>query len=92
MEVKQADNGKEGKFFVEKDGMILARMTYHWNGEDRIVIEHTVVDDVLKGKGIGKQLVSKAVDFARDRGIKIVPLCTFAISIFNKVESFRGVL
>jgi hypothetical protein len=36
--------------------------------------------------------VSKAVDFAREKGIKIIPLCPFAKSVFDKVEQFRDVL
>jgi predicted GNAT family acetyltransferase len=50
------------------------------------------VDDVLRGKSAGKQLVAKAVEFARARGIKIVPLCPFAKSVFDKVPEYRDVL
>lgn len=92
MDIQQKDNGNEGLFYIELEGKIVGRMTYTWMGSDRIVINHTIVDDVLKGKGAGKQLVSKAVDFARAKGIKIVPVCSFAKSVFEKVEEFKDVL
>ncbi len=92
MEIKQEDNGKKGKFFVEIDSKIVGEMTYVWAGTDRIIIDHTQVDEVLKGKGAGKQMVVKAVEFAREKGISIVPLCPFAKSVFDKVPEFRDVL
>lgn len=37
-------------------------------------------------------MVAKAVDFAREKGIKIIPLCPFAKSVFDKVKEFNDVL
>jgi uncharacterized protein len=92
MEILQKDNGQKGIFYIEQEGSIVAEMTYVWAGKDRIIIDHTDVDAGLKGKGAGKQMVSKAVDFARQKGIKIIPLCPFAKSVFDKVAEFSDVL
>lgn len=92
MDIQQKDDGKKGMFFIEQDGAILAEMTYVWAGTDRIIIDHTEVSPLLSGKGAGKQMVTKAVAFAREKQIKIVPLCPFAKSVFDKVEEFRDVL
>ena len=92
MEVEQEDNGKKGEFYVTRDGRRVARMVYSWAGTDRFIIEHTEVGDVLKGQGAGKQMVMKAVDFAREKHVKIVPLCPFAKSVFDKVAEIRDVL
>ncbi len=45
-----------------------------------------------EGKGFGKKMVTKAVEFAREKGIKILPLCPFAKSVFDKTPEFRDVL
>ena len=37
-------------------------------------------------------MVTKAVEFAREKGIKILPLCPFAKSVFDKTPEFRDVL
>lgn len=92
MEILQKETGEKGMFYIELDGKIVAEMTYVWAGTDRIIIDHTEVNEILKGKGAGKQLVSKAVDFAREKGIKIIPLCPFAKSVFDKVPEFGDVL
>ncbi len=92
MEIRQSDDGKHGKFYFEIAGQEQALMTYTWAGTDRIIIDHTEVGGALRGKRAGKQLVMKAVEFAREKEIKIIPLCPFAKSVFDKVEEIRDVL
>ncbi len=92
MDIRHKDDTKKGMFYFEKDGVILSEMTYVWAGAGKIIIDHTGVDETLKGLGAGKQMVSKAVDFARENGIKILPLCPFAKSVFDKVPEFKDVL
>lgn len=92
MEILQDDNGKKGSFFIMENGTRLAEMTYTWAGTERIIIDHTEVSEVLRGKSAGKQLLMKAVDFARAKGIKIIPLCPFANSVFKKTPEIQDVL
>src|SRR5690606_7515788 len=92
MEILQEDNGKKGKFFILEKDVQEAEMTYTWAGPHRIIIDHTEVNEALKGKGAGKQMVMKAVAFARDRQIKVLPLCPFAKSVFDKMPEIRDVL
>ena len=84
-------NGK-GMFFVEQDGNILAEMVYSMPLPNKMIIEHTEVSDELKGKNAGNQLVHTAVEYARTNGIKIIPLCTFASSVFKKKPEYADVL
>ncbi|MGC3944642.1 MAG: GNAT family N-acetyltransferase [Chryseolinea sp.] len=92
MEIKQRDDGNKGSFYIEIDGKKAAESTYVWAGIDKIIIDHTEVSEVLKGKNAGKQLVSKAVEFARAKNIKILPLCPFAAAIFRKTPDYKDVL
>lgn len=92
MEILQKDDSKKGMFYVEENNQIVAQMTYVWAGDTKIIIDHTEVNDNFGGKGIGKLMVEKAVQFAREKSIKIIPLCPFAKSVFDKVEEFKDVL
>lgn len=92
MEILQEDNGKKGKFYILVNNVQEAEMTYTWAGTDRIIIDHTEVNDALKGKKAGKQMVMKAVELARANNIKIIPLCPFANSVFQKTPEIRDVL
>lgn len=91
MEIKQAESGSKGAFYVEVDGKRVAEMTYSKAGTGRIIIDHTEVSEVLKGKGAGKQLVTAAVDYARKNNLKILPLCPFARSVFERTREFDDV-
>jgi predicted alpha/beta hydrolase family esterase/predicted GNAT family acetyltransferase len=84
--------GSKGLFFVEQDGNILAEMTYTMPATDKMIIDHTEVSDELRGKNVGVQLVHTAVEYARKNGIKIIPLCPFANSVFKKKPEFGDVL
>ena len=79
-------------FFVGQDGAILAEMTYTMPSPDKMIIEHTEVDDSLAGKGVGKQLVYTAVEYARNNNIKIIPLCPFAKGVLDKMKEWQDVL
>lgn len=91
-EVKQQETDSKGSFYIEKNGERIAEMTYSKAGDDRIIIDHTEVSDVLRGQGAGKQMVEKAVAYAREKKISIIPLCPFARSVFDKNPSLRDVL
>lgn len=81
----------KGMFYVGQDGAILAEMVYTMAG-NKMIIEHTEVDDSLGGKGVGKQMVQTAVEYARSHDIKIVPLCPFAKATLDKMPEWQDVL
>src|SRR5690606_2137367 len=83
MEIQQEDNGKKGTFFVMLNGKQEAKMTYVYAG-NIMIIDHTEVNDVFKGKGVGYKFVEAAANFARETGMKIKPLCVFANAVFKK--------
>ncbi len=92
MMVQHSDNGKKGAFFIERKHKRLAEMTYSWAGTDKFIIDHTDVSDTLRGQGVGRYLLDAAVQFARDRQVKIIPLCPFAKSVFQKDANIQDVL
>lgn len=92
MEIKQAETNSKGSFFIDENNERLAEMTYSKAGDKLIIIDHTDVSDKLRGQGAGKLLVMKAVDYARTKGIKILPLCPFACSVFDKTPEIADVL
>ena len=92
MDIQHKSDEKGGSFFYTENENKLAEMTYIWAGKEKMIIDHTEVDPVLKGKGVGNQLVAAAVEKARAEGFKILPLCTFAKAVIDKNESYKDVL
>lgn len=92
MLIKHKQEGGKGMFYVEENDKVLAELVYSIVSADKIIIEHTEVDDSLSGKGVGKQLVEAATDYTRSNNIKVIPLCTFARSVFEKEKEWQDVL
>jgi uncharacterized protein len=92
MDIKFEQHGSKGSFYIEENGERLAEMSFSKAGDHRIIIDHTEVSDVLRGKGAGKQLIRASVEYARKNSLKILPLCPFAKSVFQRVAEFRDVL
>lgn len=85
-------NGAKGYFYLSVDGKQEGIMTFVFAGSDKIIIDHTEVNPGNNGKGFGKKMVAKAVEYAREKNIKIIPLCPFAKSVFDKTPEFSDVL
>jgi uncharacterized protein len=93
MQIEHQQIGHKGSFFVAGEAQTkLAEMTYSMAGTDKMIIDHTEVAEQLSGQGAGKQMVLAAVEFARQNHLKILPLCPFAKSVFDKVAEIRDVL
>lgn len=92
MIIQNKQTGGKGKFFLEQEGEVMAEMTYTMPAVNKMIIDHTEVDDELRGQNVGYNLVKASVEYARMNGIKIIPLCPFAKSIFDKRAELRDVL
>ncbi|MGQ7946430.1 GNAT family N-acetyltransferase [Flavobacterium sp. WC2509] len=91
-EVQLELTDKNGFFHIDVNGKTEAKMTFVFAGPNKIIIDHTEVNEGNNGKGFGKKMVAKAVEFAREKDIKIIPLCPFAKKVFDKTPEFRDVL
>jgi len=47
-------------------------------------IEYVEVDPDLRGSGLGFQLVEKAVAFARENRLKVIPICSYARAVISR--------
>lgn len=83
--------GHKGAFVIDRDGRRLATMTYSLAG-DIVIIDHTEVDDALRGTGAGARLVAAAVEWVRAANRRVIPLCPFAKSVFDRKPEYADVL
>lgn len=81
-----------GYFKAELQGEEAGCMTYSNAGSDKFIIEHTEVRSQYEGHGIGTQMVRACAEYARESGLKVIPLCSFARSVFVKYAEIRDVL
>lgn len=92
MKIIQTKEGNKGVFTAYSDKIEAGQMTYAWVDDTKIRIDHTEVNPKFKGQGVGKKLLLKAVAFARNDKVKIIPLCPFAKAMFDKTAEINDVL
>jgi predicted GNAT family acetyltransferase len=84
------DEGRGG-FYVEREDVRLAEMTYARVNEKLVIIDHTLVDDRLRGLGVARRLLDAAVAWARASGTKLAATCPYAKAQFEKDPSLADV-
>ena len=90
--IQHEEAASKGAFYIDKAGQRVAEMTYSRTNATMIIIDHTDVDDSLRGEGVGRQLLDALVAWARSTGTKVLPLCPFAKAQFDKDAAIRDVL
>ena len=91
MEIQRDEHGRKGAFFIDEDGEWIAELTYFKNN-GIMTIDHTEIDEKLRGEGIGPDMVKAAVDYARANGLKIKALCPYAKKVIDRTPEFQDVL
>lgn len=92
MDIQLQEDETKGLAFATENGKTAGKMTYSIASDDFIIIDHTEVEPAFKGKGVGKQLLYKIVEMAREKDLKILPLCPFANAVFQKTPDIKDVL
>ena len=91
LDIQHEDDGKRGAHYVPgADGTRAAVMTYVRAGATRIIVDHTHVDDSLRGQGVGRALLDATADMARAEGIKVTATCPFAKAQLEKYAEAYG--
>lgn len=91
MDIKHIEHGGRGAFIVKGDGKRLAEMTYVNVGETGFIIDHTSVDDSLRHQNVGRKLVAAAVEYAREKKLKIFATCPFALKVLSSTPDYFDV-
>ena len=72
------------EFVLRIDGQRLGFLEYTRPDVGVMRIEYVEVSPELRGTGLGKQLVEKAVAFARDASLRVVPICSYARAVIDR--------
>lgn len=91
MKISHINNSKSGYFKAEIDGEEIGMLSYTWADKDRINVIHTGVEKEYTGQGIARDMVMACVAFAREKGLKITPMCSYVRYVFEKDPSLKDV-
>lgn len=86
------EDGRHGRWYAALEGGAEAEMTYRrWDG-GIISIDHTFVPESHRGQGIAEALMQAAITDARADGLRIRPLCSYAVLQFRRHPEWRDLL
>jgi hypothetical protein len=76
METTVIDVPEKGRFEVRVGERVVGLASYHVE-DGTMTLPHTEVDPSMGGRGLGTALVSGVLDAARERGLTVLPYCSF---------------
>ncbi len=89
---RQFDFRKDGIFLVDSiNKRELAKITFYYLDDNTIEVNHTIVDESLRGQGIAKLLVDELAKFARENKLKVKPVCSYVIKLFEKDSTYNDI-
>ena len=71
----------------ERAGVILYR-----SREEAVALLHTEVSEEFEGHGLGARLVAGALDDIRERGLRLIPICTFVRSYLERHPEYADLV
>lgn len=90
-DIKQKETEGKGMFYIEKDDNIIAELTYTINDNNVMTLDHSETQPEFTGEGLASSLVKHSVEYAREKEMKIDPLCDYAAKQFERHEEYREV-
>lgn len=90
--VRTTDNPDEQRLEALLEDGTVAGFAQYRPGEGSFEFTHTEVGDEYDGQGIGSQLAAGVMEYARDRGVKVEPSCSFLRSYMKRHEETHDLL
>ncbi len=57
-----------------------------------LTLDHTEVPPELEGRGIASKLTRTALDYAREQGLQVVPICPYVSTYLKKHSEYLDLL
>lgn len=79
-------------YLNDESGKTLAEVTFPEVEKDVVDINHTFVDNSLRGQGIAGQLMQQAAEYLRQNNKKAVLSCSYAIKWFGEHKEYSDII
>ncbi|MCF7926880.1 MAG: N-acetyltransferase [Candidatus Izimaplasma sp.] len=88
MEIKKGTN----RFYITDGNQELGEITYIFQEDDVINVNHTFVDPSLRGQGMASKLLNKIIKMARKDNLKVIPTCSYAVAKLTRSDKYNDIL
>ena len=79
----------DARRFTADVGGKTAYITYRELDPQLLELDHTYVPHERRGGGIASQLTSRALEYAREHGFRVVPSCPFVAAYIERHPEYR---
>ena len=84
-------NEAEHRFEITGDDAKPALLEYRLRGK-QITLVHTEVPPEMEGKGIGGALAKRALEYAREHDLKVIPSCPFVTHYIERHPEYKSLI
>ncbi|MGF6906449.1 GNAT family N-acetyltransferase [Fusobacterium sp. PH5-44] len=84
MKITNKINDHGGGFYIKNSDDIIGELTFVFAGKNKLIADHTWVDETQKGKNLGKKLFDELIEFSRANSIKVMATCPYVIHQLKK--------
>ena len=82
-----------GRIYAEdENGKIVAKVTFPLTAKGVVAIDHTFVDESLRGLGVADLLMEEAYGQLKDEGLKAEAVCSYAVAWYKRHPEKRDIL
>jgi predicted GNAT family acetyltransferase len=92
MEEFQVRKGTNKFYIGENNDNFKAHITWVYEKENVIAVDHTFVSPELRGKQIASKLLAEVVKMAREDDLKVIPICSYAVAKLTRNDEYKDIL
>jgi len=81
--IEVRDNKERSRYEILDDGATAGFVQYNMRG-GRLILVHTEIHEEFGGRGLATQLIRGALDDARRRNLRVVPICPFVENFIER--------
>ena len=82
----------ENRIAYVQEGQLLAEANFPEFAPGVVNIDHTFVDEALRGQGVAAQMMERIARSLRETGRKAIPTCSYAKKWFGQHPEYADVL
>lgn len=90
-QITVADDADRERYEIRVDGRLAGFVKYRLR-PGSIELVHTEINDEFEGRGLGSQLISFALDDARERGLAVLPICPFVNDYMQRHRQYSDLV
>jgi predicted GNAT family acetyltransferase len=88
MDERPVENNEAAHRFEVRFPDGVALLKYHYDREGRLSLDHTEVPAAHGHHGVAARLAQAALDLAKARSLKVVPVCPYVVAYLEKHPEF----